>query len=51
MGVGKADLDEMLFAAGLGHGGIVELLDDLVADVAGFEADDGQSRSDWEKLW
>ena len=42
MCIGKTNLDEVLFAAGLGHRSVVELLDNLVADVARLEAKDGQ---------
>ena len=42
VGVGEANLDEMLFAARLRHRGVVELLDDIVTDVTGFEAGGGQ---------
>jgi hypothetical protein len=38
MSVGVADLDGVLFAAGLGDRGVVEALDDFLADLAGFEA-------------
>lgn len=36
--VGETDLNEVLLAVGLGHWGIVELLDDLVTDLASLEA-------------
>jgi hypothetical protein len=38
--IGKADLNEVLFAAGLRHRSVVELFDDLVADIARFKAID-----------
>lgn len=38
LGVGKADLDQMLLAIDFGDGGVVECLDDFVADVAGLES-------------
>jgi hypothetical protein len=42
MCIGEADLDEMILAAGLRYGSVVELLDDLVADVTRLEAIDCQ---------
>ena len=42
MGVGEADLNEMFLATGFGDGRVVELLDDLVTDVASLEAICGQ---------
>jgi hypothetical protein len=42
MCIGEADLNEMLLAAGFGHGSVIEFLDDLVTNVARLEAIDGQ---------
>jgi hypothetical protein len=36
--VGESDLDEVLLAVGLGHRCVVELPDDLVANIASLEA-------------
>ena len=42
MGVGVANLDQVLIAAGLRDGGVVELLDNLLADIPSFETNIGQ---------
>jgi hypothetical protein len=42
MSVGEADLDKVFLATRLGDGCVVELLDDLVTDVASLEAMNGQ---------
>lgn len=42
MRIGEADLNEMLLPVGLRARGVVELLDDFVADIARLKAVDGQ---------
>jgi hypothetical protein len=38
VGVGVADLDNVLFSTGLGHWSVVELLDDVLAHIARLKA-------------
>jgi hypothetical protein len=51
MCVGETDLDEMFIATRHGDGGVVELLDDFVADVTGLEARDGQQGTRRPRTW